>query len=55
MIFDIENCYTRDQLIDSIQDTCATLAISHDAPSLEMIEEWFDRYDYIKERECQLS
>lgn len=55
MIFAIEDCFSRDQLIDLIYEDIKELISFGQDLNPQEIESWFDRYDYIKETECQQS
>lgn len=38
------------KLFEEIQDTCGVLSISHDAPDIETIKEWFEKYEQLKKQ-----
>lgn len=52
-IFAIEDCHSRDDLFYTIwYDIREAVSFGQDIHD-EEIESWFDRYDHIKEMECQ--
>lgn len=55
MNFLLEKCKSRSDLLDYIHDELRDAVSFGQDIRDEEIESWFDRYDYIKEQECQQS
>jgi hypothetical protein len=36
------------ELLEKIEDSCSTLAITHDAPDVDMIRDWCEEYHQLK-------